>query len=271
MIPKIIHYCWFGSEEMPPYLQRCMDTWIKNMPAYSLRQWNRENFDCDAIPFVKEAFEEKKWAFVADYIRLHALYYEGGIYLDTDVCVFKPFDEWLHHGFFSGIEYHPDIFERMKLTPEFKPKNAKDLIGGLGIMGAMMGAERHHPFVKDCLETYQNLHFKKPDGSVTMEDLVIGGIISKKAERYGFVYQDAKQLLENDMLILPSHVLAGDPISFDDRSYAIHLGNGSWMEKSRFQRMVYYFRNHHPRVYAFLKFLKNHRNISWHRINKIYK
>ena len=104
MIPKVIHYCWLSNDPFPEKIKLCMQSWKEIMPDYEWKLWNTENFDIEnSIPYVKDAFACKKWAFVADYIRLYALYTEGGIYLDSDVKVLKRFDDFLHHGFFLSL------------------------------------------------------------------------------------------------------------------------------------------------------------------------
>lgn len=103
-IPKVIHYCWFGGGKQNDLIKACMDSWKKVLPEYDIVLWNEENFPLDDYPFAKQALEDKKWAFVSDVARLHALYYHGGIYMDTDVEVLRPLDIFLEHGFFSGFE-----------------------------------------------------------------------------------------------------------------------------------------------------------------------
>ena len=85
MIPKVIHYCWFGRGEKSELIKKCMASWSRVLPEYTLKEWNEDNFDIASVPFVKEAYEHRKWAFVSDYVRLHALYHDGGVYMDTDV------------------------------------------------------------------------------------------------------------------------------------------------------------------------------------------
>ena len=92
MIPKKIHYCWLSGDPLPEKIQQCMQTWQRTMPEYELVLWDTNKFDITSIPFVHEAYQQRKWAFAADYIRLYALYTEGGIYLDTDVIVKQKFD-----------------------------------------------------------------------------------------------------------------------------------------------------------------------------------
>lgn len=111
-IPKIIHYVWLGSGKMSPFIQDCVDSWKRVMPDYEIKCWNEQNFDVNSVVWVKEALENKKWSLASDYIRHYALYTEGGIYMDTDVKVYKPFDEFLKYDFFSSIELHPNLFKQ---------------------------------------------------------------------------------------------------------------------------------------------------------------
>ena len=90
---KKIHYCWFGGKKLPRTVKECIRTWKKILPDYEIIEWNEQNFDINICPFVKQAYENKKWAFVSDYARLYALYENGGIYLDTDVELIKPLDK----------------------------------------------------------------------------------------------------------------------------------------------------------------------------------
>lgn len=103
-IPKIIHYCWFGRGEKPEIVRKCLSSWRRNLQDYQIIEWNEENFDVNSNPYVQGAYQAKKYAFVSDYVRVHALYHTGGIYLDTDVEVFKNFDDLLHHKSFWGFE-----------------------------------------------------------------------------------------------------------------------------------------------------------------------
>ena len=84
-IPKVIHYCWLSGEPFPEDIQRCIDSWKEKMPDYEMKLWDRDNFDCDSCTYTRQALERKKYAFVSDYIRLYALYHEGGIYLLSSI------------------------------------------------------------------------------------------------------------------------------------------------------------------------------------------
>lgn len=104
MIPKKIHYCWFGGQPLPASAKTCIDSWKKYFPDYEIIEWNESNFDLNCCDYVVEAYSAKKYAFVSDYARFEILYKEGGIYFDTDVEVIQPFDDILLHGGFMGIE-----------------------------------------------------------------------------------------------------------------------------------------------------------------------
>ena len=104
MIPKIIHYCWFGGNPLPKDAQECLSSWKKYLPDYEIKVWNESNFDVNCCPYVKGAYEQRKFAFVSDYARFWVLYKEGGLYFDTDVEVIRNVDHIIAAGNFMGIE-----------------------------------------------------------------------------------------------------------------------------------------------------------------------
>lgn len=104
MIPKTIHYCWFGGKPLPPLAIKCLESWNKYLPDYEIIEWNESNFPVNSIPYTKEAADKGKWAFVSDYARFYILYHNGGIYLDTDVEILKSLNPFLKHHSFSGFE-----------------------------------------------------------------------------------------------------------------------------------------------------------------------
>lgn len=104
MIPKIIHYCWFGRNPLPPLAIKCIESWRKYLPDYEIKEWNEDNFDVNIIPYTAEAYAQKKYAFVSDYARFWILYKYGGIYFDTDVEVIRPLDDIIARGGFMGFE-----------------------------------------------------------------------------------------------------------------------------------------------------------------------
>jgi hypothetical protein len=132
MIPKKIHYVWLGGK-MPPKLKSYIDSWKKNLPDYDIICWNSENFDLSQNKWIKQAVADKKWAFAADFIRFWAVYNYGGIYLDTDVEVVKPFDAFLSLPYFLGMEKDKGL-----------------------ISVATFGVESKCSWVKDFLDYYEN-------------------------------------------------------------------------------------------------------------------
>ena len=142
MIPKVIHYCWFGRNPKPALLQRCIASWKKYCPDYEIIEWNEDNFDLGCCNYVREAYDAKKWAFVTDYARLKTVHDHGGIYLDTDVEVVRSFDDLLGDAAFFGLE------------------DTGSIATGLGF-----GAEQGNPVVGAMLRDYDGVHFLKPDGS----------------------------------------------------------------------------------------------------------
>ena len=234
MIPKIIHYVWLGNAPLPEDMQKCMDSWKKWMPEYQLIKWDDEAIrDIESV-FVREALMEKKWAFASDVIRLYAIHKYGGIYMDTDVMVYKSLDEFLNFSFFTSVENHPTSFEvdGMKMVDENGyPKDVTKEISGMGLLAALYGAEKGNPFIKECLDYFGCRHFINPDGSLH-EDEINPGIMAKLLVKHGFRYVDKKQALNGNMMIYPSNVFAGDSLTRDKDSYAMHFMDNSWKEKN---------------------------------------
>lgn len=233
MIPKIIHYCWFGKTPKSPFIKLCMKTWKDKMPDYEWKEWNENTFDINSIPFVREAYKAKKWAFVADYVRLYALYTEGGIYMDTDVKVIKPFDEFLKYNFFSSHEKYDFFYdeeEQNKLDKNKRLKNGFKYIEGFGVLSAIMGSVPSLPYLKDCLSYYNNLEFNLDKKHIN--NYIIGKHLSYIMSKYGYRFDDVTQHLKDEMIIFPSDVFVGNMQFLNKNSYAIHLCNGSWTENA---------------------------------------
>ena len=234
MIPKIIHFCWLSGNPYPKKIRQCIDSWKNVMPDYKIKLWNMETFDVSTAPvYVQEAIKARKWAFAADYIRMYALYTEGGIYLDSDVKILKRFDDFLHYSFFSSLEYHPSQIERdgtMAFIDKDGKRTADVYISGIQIQAAVMGAEKGIPFLKDVLDWYQDKHFIKEDGSLAI-DVLSPYIYARVAENYGFIYKDQDQDLNCNMKIFRSEIFAGNKHEVTPASYAIHYCAHSWKKK----------------------------------------
>ena len=235
MIPKKIHYCWLSGEPLPGNLLQCLSSWRNVLNDYEIIKWDDRSFDVDSVPFVKEACSVKKWAFASDYIRLHALYEEGGIYLDTDVYVRKRFDSFLSHDFFSAVEYHPGIVKSQKtlklLNSDGSKKNKADAVPGIGVQAALMGSVPGHPFVKKALHFYRSHSFIGNDGSLAT-GMIAPAVLALCAEDFGFRYINARQHADANMLFFEPELIAGR-INYATRdSIAVHCCEGSWCEKS---------------------------------------
>ena len=239
MIPKIIHYCWLSDEPFPKKIRKCMETWKNTHPDYEIVRWSTKNFDINSIPYVKEAFEARKWAFAADYIRMYALYTQGGTYLDSDVILLKRFDDFLNNSFFSCMEYHPIQIEKcgtMNYIDSDGKRIADKYIEGIQIQAAVMGAEKGNPFVKEVMDWYSDKHFVNEDGTIRT-NVLSPYIYARVAEKIGFLYKDIDQNLPGRIHIYPSETFAGNKHEVTPNSYAIHLCAHSWhmspMEKIR--------------------------------------
>jgi len=276
MIPKTIHICWFSGEDYTPFIKECMATWKVHLPEFKIRIWNKDSFDFDSVPFVKEAILAKKWAFAADYIRLYALYTEGGLYLDSDVKILKPFEEsWFDYDFFSAQEIHPGLFEdaggNEQLNDLFLPKTDGEIITGFAVQGAIFASAPNHPYVKECLEKYTYLKLFKSDGTIDLKQIIIGSVISPVAENYGYRYQNTEQVLKNNMLILPANILVGNAIFLDKQSYAIHLINGSWRGKKGIEKFKHVVRNNYPRIFPIVNFIDKSFKKTYRTSKQIFK
>lgn len=214
MIPKVIHYCWFGGGKQPHLIRQCIKSWTKVMPDYELKCWNEDNFDVNNIPFVREAYKAKKWAFVADYVRFYALYHEGGIYLDTDVEVLKSFDEFLENPFFAGTEVRG-------LNSEY-----------ISVDVSTFGCVKGHWYAKECMEWYHNKMFRFDSGRVPGE-LVVQGIVTRILSNKGYISKNESQQID-DIYIYDNLYFANIENVVDRKNiYSIHHFDGSWVNNKR--------------------------------------
>lgn len=230
-IPKKIHFCWLSGDPYPRKIRRCMATWQKLMPDYELCLWDTQRFPMETAPaYVQEAFACRKWAFAADYIRMYALYTEGGIYLDSDVLLLKNLEELLDHDFTSSMEFHPIQIEKdgaMAHLDETGHRTDDAYISGIQIQAAVMAARPGCAFVKEVLDWYADKHFLRPDGSMDTQ-LLSPQIYARIAEPRGFIYKDIDQHLQGDVMIYRSEIFAGNKHEVTPDSYAIHYCAHSW-------------------------------------------
>ena len=208
MIPKVIHYCWFGGNPKPKLAEKCIKSWKKYCPDYEIVEWNEDNFDISAAPlYVRQAYEAKKWAFVTDYVRLEVVYNHGGVYLDTDVELLKSLDSLLDNKAFFGYE------------------NGIHVATGLGF-----GAEQQMPILAEMMQDYNGIPFIKSDG--TIDSTTCPQRNTNVLVKYGLKQDNTKQTVA-DCLILPSHYLC--PINYlsgekkiTADTISIHHFSASW-------------------------------------------
>lgn len=211
MIPKIIHYCWFGSGEMPQLAKDCIASWHKCMPDWEYRFWNEETFDTDSCVYAREAYHAGKYAFVSDYVRLWALEREGGLYLDTDVLAFRPFDDLLSHKAFAG-------FEGSKHQP---------------IGTCVMASEPHGEWISEILRAYQDRHFiinGIPDLTTNVQ--FITAIMAAKGFRQDGSEQDCSGLHVFPVDYFSPRHTTGEYIRTEN-TFSEHKGMASWSKRSK--------------------------------------
>lgn len=217
MIPKIIHYCWFGRNPLPEDVKTYIEGWKKHCPDYEIIEWNEDNFDINSNAYVKEAYESRKWAFVTDYVRLYALYNQGGIYMDTDVEVLKPLDRFLNEEAFSG-------FENEKAVPT-------------GILASVPKQQA----IGDLLHEYDNRHFLNEQGEMDMTTNVV--TISNYFIKNGMRMDNTKQTV-NGFTMYPCEYFCPKnsrtlKIEVTKNTYTIHHFAGTWVaEKTNFRLKI---------------------------------
>lgn len=207
MIPKTIHYCWFGRNPKPKLANKCIQSWRKHCPDYEIIEWNEDNFDISSAPlYVRQAYEAKKWAFVSDYVRLYAMVNFGGIYMDTDVEVLKSLDSFLLHEAFSGFEDE------------------------VSIPTGIMACEKGFPLFAEFLKYYDAACFVNKDGSINTTTNV--RIITNICMNHGLKRTDEFQIIEGFALYPHDYFC---PISYTSgkmektkRTATIHWFAGSW-------------------------------------------
>ncbi|WP_188049573.1 glycosyltransferase [Flavobacterium sp. GP15] len=219
MIPKIIHYCWFGGKRKPKLVQDCIKSWRKYLPDYKFIEWNENNSDLSHL-FVKEVYRLKKWAFVADYIRLNVLYVNGGIYLDTDMMVLKSFNNLLDNKCFFGAE---DKFF---------------------ISCGVIGSVKNNEFIKDCISQYDLISI---NNDIDFSHITIPRIITDiYRKKYNYFLSFDKKTEQDIIVIYPftffyplPHSNKEDFKQYKDYlssdSFAVHLWNESWIDYNEFQ------------------------------------
>lgn len=208
MIPKVIHYCWFGGGPMTELAKKCIASWDKYLPDYKKVLWNEDTFDITSNKFAQEAYQCKKFAFVSDYVRLYALYNYGGIYIDVDVEVVKNINKFLVHPAFSGFE-----------NPTF-------------LQSGIIGAVKQHPWIGRFLEFYKDKSFFRKNGSMDMFPNVL--FMTRISENeFGLNRDNTFQILKDDVYVYPNDyfcpkVWKTKKIIMTENTHTIHHFAASW-------------------------------------------
>lgn len=229
MIPKIIHYCWFGRNPKPHLVQKCVESWKKYCPDYEIKEWNEGNFDYSQCQYAAEAYREKKWGFVSDFVRLKVIYDFGGIYLDTDVELLKSLDSLLNEKAVLGFENHSEVNT------------------GLIIM-----SEAKNTIIKSMYEIYYEKKFYNIDGTLNL--ISCPKYNTQVLAGFGLQQNNTKQTITDGIsqvavfpteYFCPKDFESGDCI-LSENTYAIHHYSASWTSEAQkdydTKRKTYYKR-----------------------------
>lgn len=214
MIPKIIHFCWLSDNPYPESIQKCLSSWKEKLSDYEIILWDKKRFDINSVQWVKEAFEEKKYAFAADYIRFYALYNYGGIYLDSDVEVLKNFDELLNCSCFFGYEFSG--------LPE----------------AAVIGAVPELKWIGTILQYYESKCFKNTDGTLNkvVAPLVVKYFFEQtekvKLLTDGDIHRFGNFVVYPNEFFSPKNSFKSNEINITKNTICIHHFNAGWIKES---------------------------------------
>lgn len=236
MIPHIIHYCWFGHNPMPELAQKCIDSWRNFFPDYEIKEWNEDNFDVNIVPYVKEAYEAKKYAFVSDYARFWILYNFGGLYFDTDVEIIRSLDSVIADGPFMGCEQ-----DYMRLpNGTIVAGNGAAVNPGLGV-----GAEPQMEILKKMLDMYATIRFVNADGSPNEKTVVAymtEMLTEKGLNEKNEIQKVAGFSIYPKTFFAPKDYLT-NKINISEKTLTIHHYDASWRKKSIWSDFVSFVKN----------------------------
>lgn len=223
-IPKKIHYCWFGGNPKPELAIKCIKSWKKYCPDYEIIEWTEENFDVNANQYCRDAYKEKKWAFVTDYARLAILHEHGGVYFDTDVQLIRSIDPLLEHPAFMGIERAHDCCK---------------VASGLGI-----GCEKGNPLIKEIMDDYATANFYKEDGSIDITTCTVRN--TEILKRHGFAEEDRIQHIPHAVVYSTEYFspmdMTNGKMYKTKKTYSIHHYSLSWTTKEHQEERKVYLR-----------------------------
>lgn len=236
MIPKKIHYCWFGNNPLPKDAQKCIATWKKFFPDYEIKEWNEGNFNIDCCPYVKAAYEAAKYAFVSDYARFWIIYHEGGLYFDTDVEVIKHMDHIIAKGAYMG-------FEKSLATQNPLCNNLLGVNPGLAL-----GAEKGNAFLKEMLDFYET------KSTFAIKDGTVVDYTTNMLHKYGLKNINCKQEIAG-ITIYPAEVFC--PMdsttgitTITNNTVSIHHYSCSWIDHNTLSWRLHEFKNFLIKVFG---------------------
>ena len=238
MIPKIIHYCWFGGNPLPESAKKCIDSWRKFLPDYEIKEWNENNYDVHKIPYIHEAYEAKKYAFVSDYARFDILYQYGGIYFDTDVEVIAPMDDIIGKGPFMGREAGAYL---LNICEGFEG-NGLAVAPGLGL-----GVNPGLGLYKEFLDAYKDFKFRNEDGTLNTKTIV--SYTSEILVKHGLNNDNDNPQFVAGVWIYPADVFCpmdhtqGNTVTLTDRTVSIHLYDCSWLDHNSMSYKMHILKN----------------------------
>jgi hypothetical protein len=232
LIPKIIHYCWFGGNPLPDTALKCIASWKKYCPDYEIKQWDESNFDVNACAYTREAYKAKKWAFVSDYARFKILYDEGGLYFDTDVEIIKPMDDIIERGPFMGCE--PSV-KRNKIAAGLglAANAGLGLAANAGLGLAANAGLPESKLYRSILHYYEKQHFLMSNGSINTETVVTR--VTNILEKHGFKGDGSIEHICGTYIypseyFCPMDGLTGE-LKITKNTHSIHHYDGSWYSK----------------------------------------
>lgn len=230
MIPKIIHYCWFGGNPLPESAKKCIASWRKFLPDYEIKEWNESNFDVNSIAYTREAYKLKKYAYVSDYARLWILYNYGGLYFDTDVELIKSIDDIISRGNFMGREPQRDDKDHWTDSKDF----SNDPNFGLGVNpGLGLGVKSRLGLFKEIINWYKDKHYVSKLGktsSSTIVNIVSDIIVGKPFKRFedGVIYTCGVYIYPSDYFCPKNYATGKLTITANTRS--IHHFASTWVK-----------------------------------------
>lgn len=238
MIPKIIHYCWFGGKPLPESAKKCIASWHRFLPDYEIKEWNESNYDVHKTRYADEAYAAGKYAFVSDYARFDILYHEGGLYFDTDVEIIKPLDDIIVRGPFMGREAGAYI---RNICNGFEG-NGLAVAPGLGL-GVNPGLDLYREF----LEAYRDLMFRNEDGTQNTKTIVC--YTSEILVKHGLNNDNDNPQFVDGVWIYPSDVFCpmdhtkGNKLTITSRTVSIHHYDCSWIDHNTFGFRLHLIKN----------------------------